>query len=664
MDQGNERGNRMLKNIFNFRRTQQPAIIAEPTVRDNVFSSGGSDISSAKRAAQLLAKQQTAMAMSFQRGVESLVASDGTFALDEAYPDLTQSKLANSRGGYMPMPQLEWYGSQGFIGWQMCAILAQNWLIDKACGVPAADAVRNGYDILFDDGDLLDPDILNAMRRADKKINIKGKARTFIKKSRIFGIRHALFLVDGMNYEAPFNPDGITPGSYRGIVQIDPYWIAPVLDSQAAANPASAEFYEPTWWLVNNKKIHKSHFIITRCGDEVVDILKPSYYYGGIPLPQKLYNRVYAAERVADEAPMLAMTKRLMVLKTDTTQWFGPNAKAAANMQEWMEFQNNYSVKVVGTKDEVAQLDTSLNALDETVMTQFQLVASAANMPSTKLLGMTPKGFNATGEYDESSYHEELESIQEECATPLVERHHLCLWRSVIAPKFGMNPKRSTEISWRPTDSMTAKEEAEVNEIKSRTATNYVNAGAIDGLDVRRNIIADPESGFTGIEEVVPDGPGDREAEAEMKQAMLEGPDAGADKDSAMDSAFAAGVVYRCNNKILLLKNRDGDEGAGWWSLPAGKVEAGETVMQAACREFREETGRKIYRLSPAWADDNFAIFCSYGEEFVPTLSTEHAAYVWATPDELPQPMHPNLTAQLEAITGEPTGIAPAIALG
>ena len=48
--------------------------------------------------------------------------------------------------------------------------------------------------------------------------------------------------------------------------------------------------------------------------------MKPAYLYGGLPVPQLISERVYAAERTANEAPMLAMTKRLTVLKCDITQ--------------------------------------------------------------------------------------------------------------------------------------------------------------------------------------------------------------------------------------------------------------------------------------------------------------------------------------------------------
>ena len=56
----------------------------------------------------------------------------------------------------------------------------------------------------------------------------------------------------------------------------------------------------------------ESHFVILR-GPEVSDILKPSYLYGGLPLTQLILERVYGAERTANEAPMLALTKRLVV---------------------------------------------------------------------------------------------------------------------------------------------------------------------------------------------------------------------------------------------------------------------------------------------------------------------------------------------------------------
>jgi phage-related protein (TIGR01555 family) len=493
-------------------------------------------------------RMQNALRKSFQRGIESFKAVDSTgapiggvtHAMDEAYPDLSTAKMVANTGGYLPLAQLEWYAAQGFIGWQTCAILAQNWLIDKACTMPGRDAVRHGWEITSNDGEDLDPKVFDSMRKLDKRFKLKKKCIEFIKNGRIFGIRHALFIVDGIDYELPFNPDGVKPGSYRGIVQIDPYWVAPELDGNAAANPASGEFYEPTWWRVNGKRIHKTHFVIMRNGDEVTDILKPSYLYGGIPTPQKIFERVYAAERTANEAPMLAMSKRLTSIKTDVTKALANPVEFSQKMEIWASYQNNFGIKVIGEGEELQQFDTTLASLDETIMTQYQLVAAAADVPATKLLGTTPKGFNATGEYEEASYHEYLESIQENELAPLIERHHLLVIRSIIAPKMGVAPF-STEITWKPCDSPTAEEQATLNKTKAETDAILINSGAIDGFDARQRLVNDPDSGYNGMPEVVPGGPGDREHEQEMQQMMIDVPKDENDKTPDNEEASVGG---------------------------------------------------------------------------------------------------------------------------
>src|SRR6202000_510843 len=113
----------------------------------------------------------------------------------------------------------------------------------------------------------------------------------------MFGVRIAYFKVDSPDpkyYEKPFNIDGVRPGSYKGIVQIDPYWVAPLLDRDAESRPASMHFYEPTWWIVDGQRFHRDHLIIFR-NDEPADILKPVYIYGGVPVPRQLMEGVYAA---------------------------------------------------------------------------------------------------------------------------------------------------------------------------------------------------------------------------------------------------------------------------------------------------------------------------------------------------------------------------------
>ncbi|NGE22851.1 DUF1073 domain-containing protein, partial [Klebsiella pneumoniae] len=164
------------------------------------------------------------------------------------------------------------------------------------------------------------------------------------------------------------------------------------------------------------------------------------------------------------------------------------------NMLYFMEMRDNYGVQTVGSSDTVQQFDTSLADLDATIMTQYQLVSSAACVPATKLLGTTPKGFNSTGEYEEANYREELESIQANDLEELLQRHYDMLQRSE-----GLGTEELS-VTWLPLDSPTAVENADIQLKQAQTDSAYAAVGAVDGLDIRKKLAADKESAFYGID--------------------------------------------------------------------------------------------------------------------------------------------------------------------
>lgn len=50
------------------------------------------------------------------------------------------------------------------------------------------------------------------------------------------------------------------------------------------------------------------------------------------------------------------------------------------------------------------------------------------------------------------------------------------------------------------------------------------------------------------------------------------------------------GIVFNSRNQVLLIK-RDQPPARGFWSVPGGKQEAGESMVEACQREIIEETG-------------------------------------------------------------------------
>jgi len=50
-------------------------------------------------------------------------------------------------------------------------------------------------------------------------------------------------------------------------------------------------------------------------------------------------------------------------------------------------------------------------------------------------------------------------------------------------------------------------------------------------------------------------------------------------------------VIWNAAGQILLERRSD----CGWWGLPGGRIEPGETIRGSALREVEEETGLKVH---------------------------------------------------------------------
>lgn len=64
----------------------------------------------------------------------------------------------------------------------------------------------------------------------------------------------------------------------------------------------------------------------------------------------------------------------------------------------------------------------------------------------------------------------------------------------------------------------------------------------------------------------------------------------------------AGGIVFNEFNEVLFIYRR------GYWDLPKGKLDPGETLEEAAVREVEEETGIKNIQLLQ-YIDDTYHLF-------------------------------------------------------
>ena len=398
--------------------------------------------------------------------------------------------------GTVPLGILEWFSNQSFIGYQACMIMSQHWLVSAACEMPVSDAIRKGWMISGNDGNDVDIKTITALKKCDKEF--KKTLKEFGTFGRVYGYRIAIFLIEGFtesDYKAPFNIDGLKAGEFEGIVQPDPQFVTPIIESN---DPASIGFYEPEFYQVNGIKYHKSHCVIYKHCDTIGQQLKPVYQYGSVPLPQQLYEQVYQADLGAGEANKLLMTKRLWVQNMSLEEALLNQTETERRLKFITDMRDNYGMQTIDSDDTISQFETALSEVTNVIAQQYQFVAAIARIPVNKLMQTQLQGFAASGEAESETYRETLETISDKLK-PLVEKFTLYNIKNLGLEPFDF------DVVFNPQDSLTEEQLATINTNKAAADNGYLEHGVVDAQEVRNRLMNDENSGYSGLSEILED---------------------------------------------------------------------------------------------------------------------------------------------------------------
>lgn len=430
------------------------------------------------------------------------------------YPPRQGFHSALDSGGLNMMPDpllrfpinprvLKHFQSRIWITYTGCAIIATHEFVNRACLIPAEDAIAHGYKVVCkstkhkhnNEHDAEEEEFLVAVKQAADRMGLNEVCKKLNYKKKVFGVGIAIPWVefkedypspsckDGSvkySYADPYDPKAVKPGSFRGFAVVDPHWLTYQWDRESRTDPTSPNFLEPTWIKVAEKRIHRS-WVIRRINSELPDIFKPVYLYGGLSLTQMIYERVWAADKLANEAPLLAMTKRLLIADGNLEQLQSDPARTNKFFNAINFFRDNFSIFVKKPSSNVTQLDTNLSELTPLTMSQYQLVAAIAQIPVTKLLKNVPTGLQATGQYEWDDYSQSLKVIQNDDYTPTCRMFYELYCASNYPDKKDMQ----LDIEWNPID---VPKESEVAQMCSQTAqyvSHLINTGVIDIAEAR-----------------------------------------------------------------------------------------------------------------------------------------------------------------------------------
>ena len=206
----------------------------------------------------------------------------------------------------------------------------------------------------------------------------------------------------------------LSQGSSVRFVLVDPVNVSPI--AYNCTNPLDTDYMVPKVWQVLGRRVHASR-MLTFIENQPPMLLKPNYNFLGIPQAQILWDYVVHFNKTRISAARLLDKISLLVVQTDMDEILSSQTGVQdfdVKMEFLQRYRDNDSVFVCDKDSEaVTNVQTSIAGCTDIVRQSLELIACINRTPAVKLLGISPSGFNATGESDIKNYYDYIASKQE-----------------------------------------------------------------------------------------------------------------------------------------------------------------------------------------------------------------------------------------------------------
>ena len=365
------------------------------------------------------------------------------------------------------------------LSYQECANLATDSMISKAIDVIVREIFKSGgkWEATHLDIDNFEM-ILNSL-------DFYNKITLAVQRALEYGGAFIYINTDDTNLSLPLyiNEKTSKKNKITGLTVIEPWQAAPVQVN--TFNPLKNNYMQPDlWWVLGaSSTVHKTR-LIPIVFYSVPDLIKPLYNYLGLPLSFYMKNYVSNADTVRQSISDLVLRFRTKIIKTTAQKIADPQTQARVKYMN--ATSNNLATLLLAKDEEWIETVTSLSGMDNLLSQMYELMtASTRGIPVTKLLGLSPRGFNATGEYDENNFYDVIDGYASSVVIPAMEKsaeYILCFKAGVLdEPKYTFNPRKQIK----------QKEQVEINNLKADYVSKLIMSGVITGKDAIRAISED-----------------------------------------------------------------------------------------------------------------------------------------------------------------------------
>lgn len=391
-----------------------------------------------------------------------------------------------------------------FLGYPYLAELAQRPEFRRLSEVIARHMTRKWIKLRAK-GDEDKSEKIARIEEAMKKLRVQAAFLKMAEQDGFFGCGH-LFLdfgdIDGDELKKPIgngwnaaSKAKVKKGSLKKLKPVEAMWCYPL--SYNSDDPLADDWYNPQSWWVMRREVHASR-LLTFVSREVPDLLKPVYFFGGLPLSQMAKPYVENWLRIRQSVADIVQAFSVFVLKTKLVDQL--NANNGEALFERADFFNamrdNRGLLIVDKDNEdFANISASLASLDALQAQAQEHMAAVDGIPIVELLGIQPAGLNASSEGEIRTFYESIHAKQENLFRVPLHR----ILGFIQLSEFGeVDP--DIDFDFEPLWSLDEKERAETQYVQAQTDAVLTEAGIVSTEEARTRLANDEQSPYPGLD--------------------------------------------------------------------------------------------------------------------------------------------------------------------
>lgn len=399
-----------------------------------------------------------------------------------------------------------------FLGYPEYSLLSQNGIIDRITQCISRDSVREWITIYSkktgsSTGNSKIADIEIEMDRLGFKYKIKECIEQTI---RFGGCKlYPKILGDdskegGEEFLTPLRLEKVPKKGLLYFKPIEPLYATP--GNFNATNPLAEDYYVPENWRILNTTMHHSRLMHFKY-NEVPTLLKPIYWFNGMPLVQLCLDYLWGFEKVRQNIIGISGRYNINILKTNLAALMnngtGSSFQMGDDLVSRIKFaqavQDNYSIYLLDNNptapEEWAQFNMTMTGLTEILNENAGYLCALTGIPEIVLFMKKSHGGIHSGDTNEVRlYYDNIGSFQDVHVRPHVDFGFKLTQMSLFGRvdddlAFKFNPL------WKKTD----KEIWEIQKIKAEINTAYFADNILEGNEIREALSKDPDSGYAGL---------------------------------------------------------------------------------------------------------------------------------------------------------------------